>query len=398
MTARGPRDALITGMGLISSLGDGAEAHWAAFDAIGSGRARPIVDTASFSPWPVHPMVVLDLDKQIPRKGDQRQMEPWQRFGTYAAGLALDAAGLKGDAETLARTDLIVAAGGGERDFAVDGAILDDMAGANDPDSLLNARLMTDLRPTLFLAQLSNLLAGNISIVHGVVGSSRTFMGEEAAGADAVRIACARIAAGQGEVALVGGSYHAQRPDVFLQYELTHLLLRDRPFSGVWSRQAGGGGMVTGSLSCFLVIESRQHAEHRGAKPVARIAHVSTMRCARQPGQATANLRAQLATVKTDDATAILSGAAGIADSTAEEKAALDATGLPYRATATAYGHTFEPSFPASLAMAAMAVSRGELFGPLDDGEKPLKGGIERALVTSWGHWRGEALGVVDRA
>src|ERR1700734_4050117 len=33
----------------------------------------------------------------------------------------------------------------------------------------------------LFLAQLSNLLAGDISIVHGVTGSSRTFMGEEGA-------------------------------------------------------------------------------------------------------------------------------------------------------------------------------------------------------------------------
>ena len=40
---------------------------------------------------------------------------------------------------------------------------------------------MNDLRPTLFLAQLSNLLAGNIAIVHGVSGTSRTFMGEEAA-------------------------------------------------------------------------------------------------------------------------------------------------------------------------------------------------------------------------
>ena len=44
---------------------------------------------------------------------------------------------------------------------------------------------MGDLRPTLFLAQLSNLLAGNISIVHGVTGASRTFMGEESSGVDA---------------------------------------------------------------------------------------------------------------------------------------------------------------------------------------------------------------------
>ena len=65
---------------------------------------------------------------------------------------------------------------------------------------------MNDLRPTLFLAQLSNLFAGNISIVHGVTGSSRTFMGEEPAGVDAVRIALSRIDAGQSDVALVGGA------------------------------------------------------------------------------------------------------------------------------------------------------------------------------------------------
>ena len=51
-------------------------------------------------------------------------MELWQRIGTYAAGLAVDSAGVKGDPERLARMDLIVAAGGGERDHAVDGAIL----------------------------------------------------------------------------------------------------------------------------------------------------------------------------------------------------------------------------------------------------------------------------------
>src|SRR5262249_62406815 len=77
-------------------------------------------------------------------------------------------------------------------------------------------RLMSDLRPTLFLAQLSNLLAGNISIVHGVTGSSRTFMGEEAAGVDAVRIALARISAGQSELALVGGSHNGERQDLLL--------------------------------------------------------------------------------------------------------------------------------------------------------------------------------------
>ncbi|WP_348235112.1 hypothetical protein, partial [Salmonella enterica] len=88
-------------------------------------------------------------------------------------------AGAKGDDDLLKRMHMIVAAGGGERDYAVDGQILSGLEASNEPGKFLNERLMNDLRPTLFLAQLSNLLAGNISIVHGVVGSSRTFMGEE---------------------------------------------------------------------------------------------------------------------------------------------------------------------------------------------------------------------------
>ena len=75
---------------------------------------------------------------------------------------------------------MIVAAGGGERDGKVDITSSRECASAPNPRRYLNQRLMSDLRPTLFLTQLSNLMAGNISIVHGVTGSSRTFMGEEA--------------------------------------------------------------------------------------------------------------------------------------------------------------------------------------------------------------------------
>jgi hypothetical protein len=170
--ADAPREAWITGIGIVSCLGEGAEAHWQ-----GLCERRLQVDAETFAPYLVHPIAPLELDKQIPKKGDQRQMEPWQRIGTYAAGLALADAGLKGNAEALARMDMIVAAGGGERDIAVDGTILTNKSKAADPEAFLNERLMSDLRPTLFLAQLSNLLAGNISIVHGVTGSSRTFMG-----------------------------------------------------------------------------------------------------------------------------------------------------------------------------------------------------------------------------
>jgi 3-oxoacyl-[acyl-carrier-protein] synthase II len=389
------RDALITGIGIVSCLGSGTQAHWQALNAF-----TPVLDTDSFAPFAVHPLAPLDLDSQIPKRGDQRQMEAWQRMGVFAAGQALDSAGVKGNAELLSRMGMIVAAGGGERDYAVDAAIMSGYPKAANPGAYLNEHLQGDLRPTLFLAQLSNLLAGNISIVHGVIGSSRTFMGEEASGADAMRIACARIAAGQGDIMLVGGSYNAQRPDVLLHYEMGGLLRRP-PFEPVWARQASGGGMLLGSVGCFIVIESRTHAAARGASAYAHIAAIRTARCRRRPGEANANARAQFdATAAHLDpaAAAVISGASGAAAPTQEESAFLAELALPVRATATALGHSLEPAFPASLAIAALAVQHGCLFPPLESAEQTMTAPLRQALVTSWGHWRGEALALLTAA
>src|SRR6478735_12464364 len=115
----GSTEVWITGIGLATSLGEGLDANWEALNA-----RRINVDEKGFAPYVVHPLAPVNFDTQIPKKGDQRQMEAWQRIGTYAAGLALDSAGIKGNTDILARTDMIVAAGGGERDLAVDSAII----------------------------------------------------------------------------------------------------------------------------------------------------------------------------------------------------------------------------------------------------------------------------------
>src|SRR6188508_3216392 len=236
--ASSPREVWITGIGILSCLGEGADAHWQKLLA-----AQPSADATTFAPFVVHPLAPINFDAQIPKKGDQRQMENWQRIGTYAAGLALDSAGVKGNTAILSRMDMIVAAGGGERDLTVDSNILTGIKHVENPAAFLNERLMSDLRPTLFLAQLSNLLAGNISIVHGVTGSSRTFMGEESAGVEAVRVAHARIAAGQSDIALVGGAYNAERWEVMLHFALGRRLARGEP-KALWDRN----GMQLGTI------------------------------------------------------------------------------------------------------------------------------------------------------
>src|SRR5215210_9273740 len=134
------REAWITGIGIVSCLGEGPEAHWRRLN-----EAKPSADTTTFAPYVVHPIAPIEFDKQIPKKGDQRQMEAWQRIGTYAAGLALDSAGVKGRAELLSKTDMIVAAGGGERDAKVDLDVAAGVSKAPKAEAFVNERLMSDL-------------------------------------------------------------------------------------------------------------------------------------------------------------------------------------------------------------------------------------------------------------
>ncbi|MGD9846454.1 MAG: beta-ketoacyl-ACP synthase [Variibacter sp.] len=392
--SEGARETWITGIGIVSALGEGADAHW---QGLLEGRIAP--DRTYCPPYVIHRIAALDYDKQIPKKGDQRQMEGWQRIGTYAAGLALDDAGAK-DPELLSRMDLIVAAGGGERDAAVDSAILSGLPKAAAPDIFLNERLMGDLRPTLFLAQLSNLLAGNISIVHGVTGSSRTFMGEESSGVDAARIAMARINAGQSNISLVGGSYNAERKEqlFFLGFARFNIEGELRP---VWER-GPHGGFAIGSIGAFLVLEPREHAEKRGAKALARVTRIESDHTRRKPGMITSALERMWALCAPDlrpGEHAIISGATGAEPATSEERAFLERhPDVPVRATGAHIGHGVEAQFVMNVALAACAVHRGRLFPPLGQSgvERPFEGTLRQAVVTSVGHWRGEGLALVE--
>jgi 3-oxoacyl-[acyl-carrier-protein] synthase II len=398
------RDVWITGIGLLSSLGEGLDAHWTELAGHAGRLSQPSVDATRFAPYPVHPMVRFDLSLQIPKRTDQKQMEAWQHIGVYAAGLALDDAKVKGDPTLLERTALIVAAGSGERDTAVDERILELASTRCDADLLANEILPGALRPTLFLAQLSNLLAGNISIVHHVTGSSRTFMGEEMAGIAAIETAARQIANGQAELVLAGGALNAERNDLLLNFELGRMLW-PQAYRSVWERREMGGGFVPGSIGAFLVLESRGHAEARGVRPHACLRGVVSDRSDRAPGAAAASGRALLANLlggRDRDGLAMLSGASGVEPVTSEELAMLTerACGQSIvRAYGSALGHGVEAHFPAGVALAALALSRNAFYPPFDttgvEIEMPAR--PDRVLVSGFGHWRGEGMALVER-
>ena len=411
------REVWVTGLGLVSSLGEGHQAHWDALTRTPSSPVR--IDATRFAPYSVHPLADVDIDRLISSKTERKQMGIWQRLGVHAAGLALQDAGVAGDEQVLDRMDLVVAAGNGERDLAFDAKVLAQLTSGDcqsDPDvaaRVLNGALTTGLRPTLYLGELSNLLAGNIQIVHKVTGSSRTLKGEEISGLSAIEDAVRRVASGQADIVLVGGALNSERNDLLLNYELAGGLW-SHPFVPVWQRDAQGGGFVLGTAAAFIVIEARDHAEQRGAKGYARIAQVVTDRCARRvPGEISASL-AKLATRLADDladgALAVLSWASGAAPATAEELSFLrDHIGagrapVAVRAYGSCLGHSVEAHAPMGLALAALALSHDGFYPPFKEPPDAVSAGNTsrdtrpvRILLTSVGHWRGEGLALVEK-
>jgi 3-oxoacyl-[acyl-carrier-protein] synthase II len=392
------REVVITGQGLLSPLGQDLSATWAGLHDRAAVAAAARTDV--IPPFTVYSMAPPPVDKYIPKRGDQRAMGPFMQQGCIAAGMAMEQAGLLGNEALLKQINLMVGVGGGERDEAVDEAILAALAGAND-GNLLAEQLQTELRPTLFLAQLPNLFAGNISIVLGVSGSSRTFMGEESAGVDAVRVAYERIASGQADLFLVGSAFNAVRQDIALLYHAGGYLLQD-PKLPFWARPRAG--MALGSAGAFVVLESREHAQARGAAPLARLAGVVNDRCRREPGQAAANARREWAALAPRPGAALLSGACGSGPVTAEEHGFLmdlvQGEARPQvRPTAVALGSSVECTFVTNLALSVAAVQAGKLFPALTDDpvEQAPASEFDQAVITTWGHRRGEGLALVER-
>jgi 3-oxoacyl-[acyl-carrier-protein] synthase II len=173
-------------------------------------------------------------------------------------------------------------------------------------------------------------------------------------------------------------------------------------FAPVWERAARGGGMALGSIGAFLVLEARDHATARGAKPLARLASVQSDRTNRKAGAVTgalARMWKDIAPRLVADRFAVISGASGAEPATGEERGWLESMpNVPVRATGTYLGHGFEPQFPMNIALATLSIGREKLPSPagLTGPEKAMTGSLAQVVVTGVGNWRGEGMALVE--
>ena len=252
-------------------------------------------------------------------------------------------------AELLDHTDMIVAAGGGERDIAVDTAILTGMRKAAEPRRV--PQRTADERPAphavpgaaaeparrqhLAGARRGRLLAH----LHGR-GSSRR------------RRACAsRMRASppvRAKSRLVGGAYHGTRWDVLLSFELGDAAAQGQVRAGLGSRSAGRHRVRRpwAPSSCSKAASMRRRA---APSPMRRSSQVYSDRNLRAPGDTEATLRRQWAAIAASVErahAAVISGASGLEPATSGGAAACSRRfGLPVRNTGTYIGHGVEAQF-----------------------------------------------------
>ena len=150
-------------------------------------------------------------------------------------------------------------------------------------------------------------------------------------------------------------------------YEFGGFPLKDK-YAPVWARNDDAGGFALGSGGVFLVIESKEHAQARGAKPFARLKNVVSDRARRNGnGAVTATLEGLWTKLGVSDPHApIITGATGAAGVTKEERDFLaHHPDHAVRATGTTFGHIMEAQFPLGLALAALSTPRARCSRPM---------------------------------
>jgi 3-oxoacyl-[acyl-carrier-protein] synthase II len=166
--------------------------------------------------------------------------------------------------------------------------------------------------------------------------------------------------------------------------------------------------MVPGSIGAFLVLEAPEHARVRGVKPHANVGAVVSDRSRRKPGDAVASAQRLLQSLAPliDDRRplGVLSGASGVEPAMQEEAQFLkelagESLDIAVRDYGSMLGHGIEAHFLTGIALAALALSKGSFYAPFDGTGRQREiptGECRQILVTGFGHWRGEALGLLS--
>ncbi len=267
---------VITGLGALTAVGEGAESLWkAALEGRsgvrfleGFGREKGFGIGAQIEGF--------DGEKYIAQKKSLKVMARDIQLAVAGASLAIHDAGV--GSATVPRERIGVIVGSGILNHELD-ELASSVKSSIGEDGKLSLKKfgeegISGLFPLWLLKYLPNMSACHVSIVFDLQGPNNTITTGASASLQAVGEAMRIIQRGWADVMLAGGAESKTNPVGLSQYQILGVLPEDleadpktmyRPFD----RKARG--VVVGEGAGFLVLEEMEHAKKRGAKIYAEL-------------------------------------------------------------------------------------------------------------------------------
>ncbi len=255
------RRVVVTGMGVITPIGNSVEEFWAGIKAEKVG-INPIqnFDTTEYKAKLSADVKDFDPKKYMDVKS-VRRMDRFSQFAVAAAKQAMEDAGIDMEKENPYRVGISIGSGVGSL-----------MGIEREYDKMLE-KGPNRISPITAPLVLGNMAAANVSIQFGIHGKCIDVVTACATGTNSIGEAFRSIKYGETEVMLAGGvDSSISRFGVAAFQALTALTDSEDPYQASIPFDKRRNGFVTGEGAGVLVLEELNHALERGAHIYAEIA------------------------------------------------------------------------------------------------------------------------------
>jgi 3-oxoacyl-[acyl-carrier-protein] synthase II len=267
------RRVVITGIGVLTSIGNDAASFW---DALARGQCG-IRRYQTFDPSDLTTQIAGEVNgfdaKKYLSKEVRKQIKSMARaiqFAVAAAQLAMDDA--KTDKSKLDPTRFGVEFGAGlipsELQDLGEASYVSTSAATHPVDTKIwGEKLRETIQPLWMLKYLPNMLACHVSIIHNAQGPSNSITEGDAGSLLALGEATRILRRNQADFFLVGGADSKMNPLSVVRQEIFGLLSKSNaePEKALKPFDARRDGLVLGEGGCVLAVEDLEHAEKRGA-------------------------------------------------------------------------------------------------------------------------------------
>ena len=264
------RRVVVTGMGMVTPLGDGVDTNWRRLLAAESGiRSIQSFETSDLATKIAGEVPVGDKANghfnadlyMLPK--EQRKVDKFILFGMAAARQAVEDSGwMPQDEESLNRTGVLMGAGIGGLQTIYETSIT------------LKERGPRRVSPFFVPSALINLISGQVSIAYGFKGPNHSVVTACATGAHAIGDAARLIMLDDADVMVAGGAEATVCRIGIAGFNACKALstdFNDTPTaaSRPWDKRRDG--FVMGEGAGCVILEEYEHAKKRGAKIYAEI-------------------------------------------------------------------------------------------------------------------------------